>query len=157
MSAERPAVLLMSERLSPHPVAAAAASAAIATDNSDGCLDFDKKTAPAGSKWLLPDKQQVVIDSSAIKLFCVPQAGMGAWVYQAWSERLAPHVKVRTGLPCQCCSGSALVQLLAQRMPARLACQTLIHWIDAMLSPGVSSRAARPWQPHEGASVDQPV
>lgn len=53
-----------------------------------------KQTAPAASGWELPDKKPVAVDSNAVKLFCVPQAGMGAWVYQSFSERLAPHIQV---------------------------------------------------------------
>lgn len=53
-----------------------------------------KETAPAATKWLLASRQPINVADTAVKLFCVPQAGMGAWVYQAWAEKLAPHIQV---------------------------------------------------------------
>jgi len=64
------------------------------SDTASGELP-DRKTAPATIKWLLAEKTSPeVAKGTAVKLFCLPQAGMGAWVYQAWSERLAPHIQV---------------------------------------------------------------
>lgn len=53
-----------------------------------------KETAPAATKWLLTNKQPISVTQDAVKLFCVPQAGMGAWVFQAWAEKLAPNIQV---------------------------------------------------------------
>eukprot|EP00878_Enallax_costatus_P021992 GHUV01023314.1.p1 GENE.GHUV01023314.1~~GHUV01023314.1.p1 ORF type:complete len:203 (+),score=34.45 GHUV01023314.1:785-1393(+) len=48
---------------------------------------------PPTGPWFIP-KRVVETNSDAIKLFCLPQAGMGAWAYQSWSERLAPQIQV---------------------------------------------------------------
>ena len=57
------------------------------------------QTAPAAAhgtgQWLLAGKQPVTVSPTAVQLFCVPQAGMGAWVYQAWAQRLAPNIQVQ--------------------------------------------------------------
>jgi hypothetical protein len=53
-----------------------------------------KETAPAATKWLLASRQPINVADTAVQLFCVPQAGMGAWIYQAWADRLAPHIQV---------------------------------------------------------------
>jgi hypothetical protein len=54
-----------------------------------------KETAPAVTKWLLASRQPIDVAETAVKLLCVPQAGMGAWVYQAWAAKLAPNIQVR--------------------------------------------------------------
>ncbi|GLC68109.1 hypothetical protein PLESTF_000647000 [Pleodorina starrii] len=53
----------------------AAAAAADASVNGTG-LGADAPSSPPAARMLL---------------FCVPQAGMGAWVYHAWAEHLAPR------------------------------------------------------------------
>lgn len=72
-----------------------ACAAAMATTDSS-CAPASLETAPAATKWLLGTKQGVTVADTAVKLFCVPQAGMGAWIYQnqAWSEQLAPQIQV---------------------------------------------------------------
>jgi hypothetical protein len=58
----------------------------------------EKQTAPApATPWLLPAarNEHLAVSSDAVKLFCVPQAGMGTWVYQRWQQQLAPGIQVR--------------------------------------------------------------
>jgi len=77
------------------------------SDTAAGELVPDRKTAPAAIKWLLADKTpSVAVNAPAVKLICLPQAGMGAWVYQSWSEHLAPHIQV---MQCDNAHGAAAV------------------------------------------------
>jgi surfactin synthase thioesterase subunit len=61
--------------------------------------------------------KQVKVAATAVKLFCVPQAGMGAWVYQAWQEQLVPNVQVMILSTRSLCHGSRLAAA-AVRQPA---------------------------------------
>eukprot|EP00879_Flechtneria_rotunda_P020393 GHRR01021455.1.p1 GENE.GHRR01021455.1~~GHRR01021455.1.p1 ORF type:complete len:251 (+),score=68.91 GHRR01021455.1:166-918(+) len=80
----------------------------------------------AVDSWLQPRKG-VVTNSNAAMLFCLPQAGMGAWVYQAWSESLAPEVQV---LPIELPGhGSKMKQSRTTNL-CQLSCQV----VDAIVS-----------------------
>lgn len=71
------------------------AATAAADGHMSGAFPLSsKETAPAVTKWLLASRQPIDVAETAVKLFCVPQAGMGAWVYQAWDEKLAHNIQV---------------------------------------------------------------
>eukprot|EP00959_Pyramimonas_sp_CCMP1952_P151475 3169453-Pyramimonas_sp.AAC.2 len=42
------------------------------------------------------------LDQVKLRLFCVPQAGCGAWVYHGWSKKLPAEVEVCA--PIQLCA-----------------------------------------------------
>ncbi|WIA33547.1 hypothetical protein OEZ86_006671 [Tetradesmus obliquus] len=78
------------------------------------------------SHWLLP-KRGVETNADAVKLFCFPQAGMGAAVFHAWSERLAPHVQV---LPVELPGHASRMREPCTTNMCQLSCQI----VDALAS-----------------------
>jgi surfactin synthase thioesterase subunit len=48
-------------------------------------------------KWILQgpkEKRKVDEDEASLRLFCIPQAGMGAWAFHGWQETLGSAVEV---------------------------------------------------------------
>ncbi|KAF6261033.1 Alpha/Beta hydrolase protein [Scenedesmus sp. NREL 46B-D3] len=84
--------------------------------------------------WLLP-KRGVQTNADAVKLFCLPQAGMGAAVFHAWSERLAPHVQV---LPVELPGHASRMREPRTTDLCQLSCQI----VDALASSFTAGRYA---------------
>lgn len=74
----------------------------------------------SNSPWILKAPREPARRQGAkIRLFCLPQAGSGAWMYHEWQAGLPNDVEVGRGLPLM---HAAL--LLCQGRPQSLDCSS---------------------------------
>lgn len=50
--------------------------------------------SPFETPWILRDPTASARTDPSLRVFCLPQAGCGAWSYHGWQNRLPPHVEV---------------------------------------------------------------
>lgn len=94
-------------------------------------------------KWILqgPDEQQRAADAHPVRLrlFCVPQAGCGAWSFHGWSRHLPADVEVMPlELPGR---NSRMGESKDAKSVAQLASE-IVDAIQSLLPAGVGDEAA---------------
>uniref|UniRef100_A0A061R8Y6 Thioesterase n=1 Tax=Tetraselmis sp. GSL018 TaxID=582737 RepID=A0A061R8Y6_9CHLO len=113
------------------------------------------------TKWICTDPKARPTGSEVLELYCIPQAGMGAWAFHSWTGKLGPEISIlpvelpgrntRLGEPkhtdMSCLIDdllTALLPLLENAKPYAIFGHSMGAWIGYELVRQIEARGLRP-------------